>query len=114
MRIPSPHRLKCPLDEITAFRQSPRALGPFQLRSDSAVLILGGDRHHVRVTENLFTMRCGHVMHKAHELSLDERAQGPPPGHARDDQMAARRNLQVGESKRFTLQLDTGVILLDR
>ena len=103
MRIPSAHRLKCPFDEITTFRQSSRALGPFELRSDSTVLIFSGHRHHVRVTEDPIAMRRGHVMHKAHKFSFDEGAQRPSSGHARDDQMAARRNLHVGEPKCFAL-----------
>src|SRR5437762_698936 len=103
MRVASPHRFECPLDKITTFRQSPLALGPFQSRSDSAVLIFNGDRHHVRIAEDPITMRRGHVMDKAHKFSFAEGAQGPTASHARDDQMAARRNLQVGESKRFTL-----------
>src|SRR5258708_701787 len=59
-------------------------------------------------------MRCGHLMDKAHKFFFAEGAQRPSSGHARDDQMAARRNLRVGEPKCFALQSYAPVILFNR
>ncbi|HYR79217.1 MAG TPA: hypothetical protein VEO55_04390 [Candidatus Dormibacteraeota bacterium] len=54
------------------------------------------------------------MMNKADKFSFDERAQRPAAGLMRDDQMAARRDFQIGKAEYFALQTNARVVFIDR
>ena len=68
----------------------------------------------MRIAKDLVAVYRREMKNKADEFSFDERAQRPPPGFMRDDQMPAWRDFQIGQAEYFALQKNTRVVFLDR
>ena len=77
MGIARAHWLPGPLDEVTAFGQRAFALRPFQLRAHTLVLIVHGDAHHVRVTEDPVAAYRRQMVHKANHSIFRKRSERP-------------------------------------
>ena len=54
------------------------------------------------------------MMNEADEFSFDERAQRPAACLMGDDQMAAWRDFQIGQTEYFALQTYARVVFIDR
>src|ERR1051325_9272661 len=114
MRIPRLHWVPRPLNKRSPFGQRAFPLGPFQTRADSLVLIILRSPHHVRVAKDLIVGPYRRkMMNEANHAIAGKRSKRPTAGLARNDQVAARRDLQIRKSKRLALQRDATVEFFD-
>jgi hypothetical protein len=90
VRISRAHWLECPFNKVAPFGQRPRTLRPFELGSDTFVLIVDGHSHHVRIAEDVVLVYGCQMMHEANQLSLSEGPERPASGAMGNDQMPAR------------------------
>jgi hypothetical protein len=113
VRVARAHRLERPADEVAPLGERPLALRPLEPRAEAPILVRGGDGHHVRVADDLVAARGDEVVHEADEFRARERAEDPAARLPRDDQVAARREFEVGHPEHGALQRDARVELLD-
>src|SRR6266550_7609661 len=112
------HWIPCPGNKVSALRERSFSLRPFQPSPHASVLIVPGDSHHVRVTNNFIrAANCDEMMYEPNQppvSTLNKGAERPTARLPRNDQVAARRNLQIGELEYFSLESHTLIEFFNR
>src|SRR5258705_698186 len=114
MRVARLHRIPGPFNVGPSFRKRPFTLRPLQTRSNTQILIVPCYGHHVRITKNLIIRPdSSQMMNKTHQAVTGKSTKRPSTSLPRNDQMSARRDLKIRETKHFTLKINTIIKLAD-
>src|SRR5438876_7358995 len=112
------HWIPGPLNKVSALRERSFALCPFQSSPHAPVLIVLSDSHHVRVTNNFIrAANCDEMMYEPNQppvSTMNKGAERPTARLSRNDQVAPRRNLQIGKFEYLSLQSNALIEFFNR